>query len=109
MYICSPHEYILEMETPLSEQKTFPTAEKLKPSARLAQCINLYGHMTSSLIVDYQNDILMNFLLTSIEILISDNFVCLPPCLLVCIYHNLYIGSRLYFSTRWGFTIAQSF
>ena len=53
--------------------------------------------------------ILLNFLLTAIEILISDNFVCLPHCLPVCICRNLYIGSRLYFSTRLGFTMAQSY
>ena len=30
----------------------------------VAQCMNLYGHMTCSLMVDYQNDTLLNFLLT---------------------------------------------
>ena len=28
----------------------------------LAQCINLYGHMITSLTVGHQNDILLNFL-----------------------------------------------
>ena len=44
--------------------------------------------MTSSLTVGYQNDILLNFLLTSIEILIRDNLVYLPHCLPMCICHN---------------------
>ena len=65
----------------------------------LAKCINLYGHMTSILTVGYQDDIVLNFLLTAdiSENLASDNFVCLPLCLPVCICHNLYIGSRSYF------------
>ena len=43
--------------------------------------------MTSSLTVGYQNDILLNFrwLLTSIEILISDNF-CVFALLSACVH-----------------------
>ena len=47
--------------------------------------------------------------LTSSKNLVSDNFMCLPLCLPVSIWHILYIGSRLYFSTSWSLTMARYF
>ena len=56
--------------------------------------------MTGSLTVGYQNDTLLNFLLTSSGYLVSDNFVCLHVCLPVCICH-------LTCSFDWGYIFQQ--
>ena len=81
---------------------------KREDRTHFAQCINLYGHMTSNLTVRFQNDTLLNFLLKASEIFESDNFVCLPHCLH---FFSFFLSLDLYyfFQQGGGFTIAQSF